>query len=158
MLFRLFLLFTLVPLVELALLIRVGNVIGVFWTIVLVVTTGLLGASLARWQGWQTWRKFDAELRSGRFPAAEIIDGLLILIAGALLVTPGILTDAVGFLLLVPFVRARIRGRFTRRWQSSVQMRSFTFRDEKTVEGEFSEPQDRIVDVKVIDPSDKEVP
>lgn len=108
---RLLLLFTTVPLVELALLLWIGARIGVGPTIALILVTGVAGASLARLQGLATWRRFQAALAAGRLPGAELLEGLLILVAGALLLTPGVLTDAVGFLLLVPPARRWIVGR-----------------------------------------------
>lgn len=118
---RLLLLFTSVPLVELALLLWIGGRIGVLPTVALILATGVAGASLARLQGLATWRRFQRALAEGRLPGAELLEGLLILVAGALLLTPGVLTDAVGFLLLVPPARRRIvrlaqvrlRGRVT---------------------------------------------
>lgn len=112
---RLLLLFTLVPAVELALLIEIGRRIGTLPTLALIVATGVLGAALARHQGIGVLRRIQAELDEGRLPAGALIDGVIILIAAALLVTPGILTDAVGFLCLVPVTRKGIRA-FLRRW------------------------------------------
>jgi UPF0716 protein FxsA len=108
---RLLLLFTTVPLVELALLLWVGARIGVLPTVALILVTGVAGASLARLQGLATWRRFQAALAAGRLPGSELLEGLIILVAGALLLTPGILTDAAGFLLLVPPARRWIVGR-----------------------------------------------
>lgn len=109
MLFRLFLLFTLIPLTELYLLIAVGSYLGVGLTIVVVLGTGIAGAYLARLEGWRTWHKIQSELQSGVTPANELIDGVLILAAGLLLITPGILTDIVGFGLLLPPTRAALK-------------------------------------------------
>src|SRR3972149_4678710 len=109
MLFYLFLLFTLVPLVELALLIWIGGQTSIGFTIALVLTTGIVGAALARWQGWRTRARIQDELHAGRMPADALVDGLLILVAGLLLVTPGVLTDAVGFSLLIPPLRTLVK-------------------------------------------------
>ena len=114
MLGRLILLFTTVPLVELALLLWIGSRVGVVPTIALILLTGVLGATLARHQGFATWRRFDAALAAGRLPGRELAEGLLILIAGAVLLTPGVLTDAAGFLILVPAVRRRLVDRIVR--------------------------------------------
>ncbi len=115
---RLILLFTLVPALELALLIEVGSRIGTAATIGLVVATGVLGAALARQQGLLVLRRIQAELSAGRLPASSLVDGVIVLMAGALLVTPGILTDVLGILCLVPgfrsLVKARLRSRFER--------------------------------------------
>jgi UPF0716 protein FxsA len=110
MFLRLLLLFTVVPLVELLILVELGSVVGVLPTVGLVVLTGVLGAWLARWQGLSVLRRLSTDLEQGRMPADALIDGLLILIAGAVLLTPGLITDALGFFLLVPQGRAVIRG------------------------------------------------
>jgi UPF0716 protein FxsA len=103
------LLFTIVPLIELFLLVKLGTVIGIAPTILIVIFTGALGAWLARWQGLGVLRRVSEDLAAGRLPADALIDGLLILIAGAVLLTPGLLTDALGFVLLVPQGRAVVR-------------------------------------------------
>ena len=115
MFIRLLLLFTVVPIVELYLLIRLGTVIGVVPTVALVIVTGALGASLARWQGLGVIGRISEDLAQGRLPTDALIDGLLILIAGALLLTPGLITDALGFFLLVPQGRAVVRKAVARR-------------------------------------------
>lgn len=102
---RLLLLFTTVPLIELALLLWIGARIGVPATIALILATGAAGAALARHQGLATWRRFQAALAAGRLPGSELVEGFLILVAGAVLLTPGVLTDAAGFLLLIPPAR-----------------------------------------------------
>jgi UPF0716 protein FxsA len=109
MFLRLLLLFTIVPLIELFLLVKLGTVIGIAPTILIVIFTGALGAWLARWQGLGVLRRVSEDLAAGRLPADALIDGLLILIAGAVLLTPGLLTDALGFVLLVPQGRAVVR-------------------------------------------------
>ena len=114
-LLKLVLLFTVVPLVELALLIRVGALLGVEATVAMVVLTGVLGAWLARVQGLRTVVALQQDMAAGRLPAGRLVDGLLILVAGAVLLTPGLLTDALGFFLLVPPGRAVVRRRL-RRW------------------------------------------
>lgn len=106
MFLRLLLLFTLVPLLELFLLVKLGTVIGIGATVLIVICTGVLGAWLARWQGLGVLRRLTEDVNQGRLPTDALIDGLLILIAGAVLLTPGLITDALGFLLLVPQGRA----------------------------------------------------
>ena len=108
---KLLLLFIVVPMVELALLIKLGSLIGVLDTILLIVFTGAAGAILVRTAGIQCLFTVRQQLQSGMFPADELCNGLLILIAGALLITPGLLTDATGFALLVPAVRSVIKTR-----------------------------------------------
>ena len=121
MFLRLLLLFTIVPLLELFLLVKLGAVVGVGPTVALVIFTGVLGAWLARQQGLGVLRRLSEDLAKGRLPAETLVDGLLILIAGAVLLTPGLLTDALGFLLLVPKSRAVVHkaavARFGRRFE-----------------------------------------
>jgi len=102
---RLLILFTVVPLIELALLIKLGNLIGLWPTIFIVIATGALGAALARSQGTRTVGAIRAELAQGRAPTESLINGLLILVGGVVLLTPGLLTDILGFSLLIPFTR-----------------------------------------------------
>lgn len=103
---KLFLLFTTIPLLELWILFQISLRTGILPTIALVIVTGVVGASLARWQGVITLQKMSAELAQGRMPTDQLIDGALILVAGAVLLTPGIITDVFGFLLLIPPCRA----------------------------------------------------
>ncbi len=118
---KLLLLFILIPAAELALLIEIGKRIGTLATLALIVVTGVLGAALARHQGLGVVRAARAEAAAGRLPAAALVDGLIILLAGAVLITPGILTDIFGFLCLIPISRGWIKtlaGRWLKRaWQ-----------------------------------------
>jgi len=118
---RLLLLFILVPAVELALLIEVGRVIGTPGTLGIIVLTGAVGASLARRQGLRVLRDLQAESAAGRLPADSLMDGAIILLAGALLITPGILTDVFGFLCLVPATRALGKRAVRRRFEQAVR-------------------------------------
>lgn len=106
---RLLGLFTLIPLVELYILIKLGGMIGALPTVLIVIGTGIAGATLARQQGYRVWWEIQQEMQIGRFPADRLIDGLLLLVAGAVLITPGILTDLLGFAILIPVSRAPIR-------------------------------------------------
>ena len=108
-LMRLVLLFIAVPLTELFLLLWVSSQTSAVFTFAMVITTGMVGATVARQQGWQTWKRIQEQLAAGQAPASEMVDGLLILVAGALLITPGILTDLFGFLLLVPTGRSYLK-------------------------------------------------
>lgn len=105
MLLKLFLAFTLVPIVEIYFLIQLGRVFGLLTTIILVLGTGIVGAWLARQQGMQTMLRVRNNLQQGVMPAEDLLDGFLILIAGIVLLTPGLLTDCTGILLLIPPVR-----------------------------------------------------
>jgi UPF0716 protein FxsA len=106
---HLVLLFVFMPAAELMLLFRVDDFLGWERTIALIVITGVVGAYMAKRQGVAIVRRIQSELAAGRLPAPRMIDGVMILVAGALLITPGLITDAVGFLLLLPPVRAAIR-------------------------------------------------
>ncbi len=118
---RLLLLFLVVPILELALLIEVGRHIGTLPTLALIFATALLGSYLARQQGLSVLRNMQAEMAQGRLPAGSIIDGVLILLAGAVLVTPGILTDAFGFLILIPATRGWIKAFLWKRMEKAVR-------------------------------------
>jgi UPF0716 protein FxsA len=118
---RLLLLFVLVPLVELAILIRVGGVFGFWPTMALVVTTGALGALLARSQGTRVLRAIQHDLAAGRPPAGHLVDGFLILIGGVLLLTPGLLSDIAGLLLLLPLSRGRLKSAVRARFERMVR-------------------------------------
>jgi UPF0716 protein FxsA len=108
-LFRiLFLLFLIIPLIEIAILIQIGQVFGVGYTIALVIGTAALGAALFRQQGLSTLAKVQMSMHDGELPATELIEGLMLLIAGALLLTPGFFTDVFGFLVLIPPLRNQI--------------------------------------------------
>ena len=107
---RLFLLFLLIPLLELYLLLEIGGVIGAVPTVLLTIFTAILGAAFIRWQGLNALRSMQEKLRYGEPPAVEVVTGVSLLIAGALLLTPGFLTDTIGFLLLIPAVRQAIFG------------------------------------------------
>ncbi len=109
MVFYLFLLFTLLPIVELTILIRIGQATAWWAPVVLVILTGAAGAALARWQGLRVYRRIRDDARAGRMPADALVDGLLILLAGILLVTPGVVTDLVGIAFLIPPIRSLVK-------------------------------------------------
>ena len=114
MLFRLFCAFVLVPLLELALLIRIGTIVGAWPTLALVVGTGLLGAVLARREGTRALLALRRDLAEGRLPARSLIAGASVLVGGAFLLTPGVLTDLAGLFLLLPVTR-QLAFRWARR-------------------------------------------
>ena len=115
MLVKLLLLFLIIPMVELFLLIEIGKAIGTLEVILLTIATGIAGAALAKSQGLSILRKIQKEMAEARIPAANLIDGLMILIGGILLLTPGVLTDAFGLLLLVPWTRVLMK-RLLMKW------------------------------------------
>jgi len=121
MLGRLLLLFLLTPAVELALLIQVDRLIGFGPTIGLIIATGIAGSYLARREGLHTWQRLNERLQAGDLPGKELVDGVIILVAGALLVTPGVFTDVVGFIGLLPPTRALVRKALMRRFQSKME-------------------------------------
>jgi len=126
MLFRLFLVFTIVPLLELALLIKIGEHIGASNTIALVIITGFAGAYLARAQGVRVVREFTDSVQRGDMPADPLLEGLLIVVGGAFLVTPGIITDIAGFLLVVPQSRRAIRNFLAKFIKSNIVVSSYS--------------------------------
>lgn len=119
----LFLVFLIVPFLEIYLLIEVGGVIGALPTILLTVFTAILGAALVRMQGISTLMRMQQSAASGQLPARELFDGACLLIAGALLLTPGFFTDTIGFLLLTPPFRTVLIGFFGHRIVAGVQRR-----------------------------------
>ena len=110
MLLKLFLAFTIIPIIEIYLLIEIGSMFGALIAVALVILTGFLGAFLARMQGLQTLYRIQESLREGRMPSGELLDALMIGIAGLVLLTPGFLTDSAGFLLLIPATRNAIKN------------------------------------------------
>ena len=99
-----------VPLLEIAIFIRLGEAIGLWWTLGIIVLTAVVGTALLRWQGLDTLRRARAAFGRGQLPMAEVLDGLFLLIAGVLLLTPGFFTDVVGFSLFIPPIRALLRA------------------------------------------------
>ncbi len=137
----LFLLFLCIPLIEIYLLIQVGEIIGALPTIFMVVFTAVLGVALLRWQGLVTLTRMQAAMARGELPAVTMIEGVFLLVAGALLLTPGFFTDAIGFALLIPPLRQALaqslllRGMF----QAGGGFRRGGFSDGNTYEGRSGE-------------------
>jgi UPF0716 protein FxsA len=115
MLLPLVLLFIAVPIAELAVIIQVGQAIGIWWTIAILIADSILGSWLMRHQGRTSWRRFNLAVQEGRVPTREVLDGALVIFGGALLLTPGFITDILGLVLLVPPTRALVRGILARR-------------------------------------------
>jgi UPF0716 protein FxsA len=113
-------LFIVVPIVELAVIIQVGQAIGVLPTIVTLLAVSVIGSWLVKREGMGVWRRFRQQMEAGHVPGKELADGVMIMLAGALLLTPGFVTDALGILLLLPPVRAGIRASALRRLTSRV--------------------------------------
>lgn len=142
MLIRLLALFIIVPLVELYLLLRLAAATSVALTFMIVVITGIIGTMLARREGLMAWFRFQSALAEGRMPSREIQDGLMIVFAAALLLTPGLLTDAVGFTLLVPAGRELIRQLVLRRYIRRFNIQVTTFEGFGTESTQREEPGD----------------
>ena len=139
----LFLVFLVVPLAEIYLLIEIGGVIGVSWTILLVVFTAVLGAWLVRVQGIAALTRVQQSLERGEVPALELMEGVCLLIAGALLLTPGFVTDAVGFVCLTPALRRQAIRAFLAR--VAIDTQSASRRPDQagsTLEGEYRKIDD----------------
>jgi len=105
MFFRLFLLFTLVPVIELWLLMRVGSVIGFFPTVGIILFTGVVGAWMARIQGLSVISNLNTSVAQGKVPGKELVNAVLVFVGGALLLTPGFVTDILGFSMIMPGTR-----------------------------------------------------
>lgn len=141
----LLLLFFLVPLIEIYLLIEIGGVIGVGWTIFCVVFTAVLGAVLVRAQGFSAINRIRSQMDQGQLPAMELFEGLFLLVAGALLLTPGFFTDAIGFICLTPPLRRGIITYILSKGINLVQQPPETPRRQgsrQPIEGEFNRVDD----------------
>ena len=106
--------FIVVPILEIYVIIRVGQVIGAWWTVLLLVADSIVGGWLIRREGRRAWLALTTALQFGRMPATELADGALILVGGTLMLSPGFVTDAVGILLILPFTRPIARRLLTR--------------------------------------------
>jgi UPF0716 protein FxsA len=153
MLVYLFLLFTVLPIVELAILIRIGDA-TVWWVpIALVIFTGIAGAALARWQGLRVYQRIREDARAGRMPADALLDGFLILLAGILLITPGVLTDVFGIAFLIPPIRSLIK-RGVKAWiKKHIEVRIAGVNPEAWQNGAGNSPyagRDEIIDARVV--------
>lgn len=155
----LLLLFIVVPVVELWLLFQLSNAFGFFTALALVFGTGLLGAWLAKWQGLQAIMRLQNEMQQGMVPAGAIGDGALILVAGILLITPGMISDCLGLLLLIPPFRKLVLAGL-RKWFAGrirVQTNGFwqttgpNFPGDDTVRGSSTVIDARVIDSHVVE-------
>ena len=121
------LIFIVLPIAEIYVIIKVGEAIGVLPTIALLILDAFLGVALWRSQGRAAWRRFNQALAEGRVPGREIFDGAMVILGGAFLLTPGFITDVIGFLLLIPPTRSAFRGLVTRmaRRRTTFTIRTF---------------------------------
>lgn len=145
----LFLLFILVPIIEIALLIQVAEVIGGFATIALVIVTAILGAKLVKKQGMGALQNVQTQMAQGQMPAQELFTGLCVIIAGVLLMTPGIMTDVFGFLLLTPAIRNKLAAGLAS--QATVRMSAQMHNTGNTYEQPTQSQQQRVEQPNTID-------
>jgi len=122
----LLIIFVLVPILELAVIIQVGQEIGVWWTIAILIADAVLGSLLLRSQGRIAWRRFNVTLQAGRPPAREVLDGVLVIFGGAFLLTPGFITDIFGVIFLLPPTRAIVRRLLVRRFSERMIVSAHT--------------------------------
>jgi UPF0716 protein FxsA len=149
-------LFLVIPILEIYFLIKVSDIIDVFPTIILVILTAVIGAGLLRQQGISTLARLQQNMGQGKLPAQELIEGVMLAVGGALLMTPGFITDTIGFLCLIPFSRKFIAQGIMKRSADkfkagvNAQMGGFTYEsstgrtphDPNVVEGEFTEVEE----------------
>lgn len=150
MLFYLFLLFTVVPIVELSLLVWLGRETEWWIPVSIVIANGMIGALLWRWQGIRALVRIREDMVAGRMPAEALVDGLIIFFAGGLLITPGVITDAFGFALLVPPIRAAMKQAAKAWFVRHVEVRTAAFYSGSS--GPASSPTvggDKIIDARV---------
>lgn len=153
---RLFLLFTSVSLLEIFVLVKVGGFLGAWPTVLLVVVTALVGSALVRGQGLQLVQQLQQRMAAGEMPGQQLIEGIMLIITGVLLVTPGFVTDAAGLLLLQPTIRANIAkvimanvsfpAHTTMGGFSSQGFSQHPPQDDSIIEGEFEHKKDKRID------------
>ncbi len=138
------LLFIVMPIVEMVVLIKVGGVIGVLPTVLAVVLTAMLGLSLLRAQGLSTVLRAQQKMQTGELPVKEMVEGICLAVGGALLLTPGFVTDAIGFACLIPGLRQILIGRMIHIVKPNVSFGHFgrASGERSTIEGEFRREQE----------------
>ncbi|MEE9354695.1 MAG: FxsA family protein [Methylococcaceae bacterium] len=142
--FQLLLLFFLVvPIVEIYLLLKLGAFVGVFPTVLLVVSTAIIGSWMLRQQGFATFQRLQASMAKGQIPTLEIIEGPILLVGGALLLTPGFFTDVMGFICLIPVTRKKlVNYLLQKQWVVAGQPNERSYRkDPNVIEGEFKKDE-----------------
>src|SRR3954462_5901961 len=123
MFFYLFLLFIVLPLVEIMILVKIGMVTSIWVPIAIVLVTGIVGTALARREGWKVLERIREDVRIGQMPADSLLDGFLVLLAGALFVLPGVLTDILGIVLLFPPTRSLMKRAAAAWFRRNVELR-----------------------------------
>jgi UPF0716 protein FxsA len=151
--FKLFFLFTLVPVIELWLLIRVGSIIGVFPTIGVVILTGIVGAWMARIQGLSVISELNTSVAQGKVPGRELINAVLVFVGGALLLTPGFVTDILGFSMIMPGTRGVISAFLMSYFSKKVQSgnMNFTYYSNNASQKESKYDDGKVIDAERID-------
>lgn len=145
--------FLAVPIIEIYLLFQVGGIIGAGWTILIVIGTAVLGVSLLRQQGLATWTRLNQSIAQGQLPPTVLVEGILLLLSGAFLLTPGFFTDGIGFLFLMPPVRKLLASYLLRRGMFMASSMHTTYSSQTTsdsrpqqnnvIEGEYEERNDK---------------
>src|SRR6056297_1501021 len=143
---RLLLLFSIVPLLELAFLLKVGEYVGLLPTVILVAGTGIVGVSLARNQGLAIISKVKRNLSQGKLPKDSLLDGLLILIGGVTLLTPGLLTDITGFILIIPGSREGIKKLVKRKIKDKIIVENYNYQQRWSETKQQDESMDNLDD------------
>ena len=145
----LFALFIFVPLIEIYVLIEVGGKVGAGWTVFAILATAIIGASLLRIQGASTLLRAQANIAQGNMPAMEVMEGIALAASGMMLLTPGFVTDSMGFLLLIPFLRRALIKNMLLRKQSTMQSGFRTSQhysdNSHTVDGEVVDNDDKYI-------------
>lgn len=144
----LFLLFIVLPIVEVYLLVQIGQAIGLRYTVAIIIGTGILGAFLAKTQGFRAWRDVQRATAQGRMPGVELGAGALFLVGAAFLLTPGVITDGVGFLLMVPTVRRWSARRLARMLRGRVVVHTFGGRGATAQRPDDQRSRDDVIDVE----------
>lgn len=155
---RLFLALTLVTLIELFILVKLAGLISVGWTVALVLLTGFVGAGMAKREGFRVLQELQEVSQRGEMPTRQIVDGVTVLVAGIFLLTPGVLTDVVGFALLVPQLRAPLNEKLRRTFRDManatrvnfVQVRTGTWGAANPRRPGSGRPEDVVIDAEVI--------
>jgi UPF0716 protein FxsA len=144
--------FVAVPVLEIYVIIQVGQVIGAWWTILLLIADGMVGSWLVKHEGRRAWRALRSALEAGRMPSTELADGMLILVGGTLMISPGFVTDVLGAVLILPFTRPlgrRVLARFVnRRLRGRVQVMTAGSR---TARRPGPGPEETVVQGEVVD-------
>jgi UPF0716 protein FxsA len=146
-------LFIIIPFSELMILLQVGASLGVWWTLGIIIVTAMVGYHLFRYQGLKTWQEVQSQLAQGEMPAESVLEGVIILLAGALMITPGLITDTIGLICLLPFSRKWVLAILKHRFKSKISahatqfhyhseehFRASPFEEEgRTFDGEYSD-------------------